>query len=130
MAAEDEPMLILSSDILGPNYRALRVAVNCDHSATWKGSGKGGAAKVCHYPCHCCPVHSDELARPNIVLCDRWCKQLHSERDNWKCYHKSFLTEDYYQQVCDDMSVLIEEIPEMMPNLDAWQESSSIRTAT
>jgi hypothetical protein len=72
----------------------LKVAINCDMTATWKALKRGGAAKVRTYPCHACDVKSDDLATPNDVPCNRWCRQYHDDKHNWKCYHKEFLSDE------------------------------------
>ena len=46
----------------GKQVLPLKISVPKDLSETWKVLMRGGATKVAHYPCHCCPVHSDNFA--------------------------------------------------------------------
>jgi hypothetical protein len=50
-----------------------------DMSAQWKGTGKGGACKVCKKICSCCATDSKDVHRANPVLCAPFCQELHSE---------------------------------------------------
>jgi len=61
----------------------LLVSTETDLSATWKGLGRGGAAKVNKCPCHCCSILSDNLVCPNDTLCQKW----YSNNNTCSCYH-------------------------------------------
>jgi hypothetical protein len=80
-----------------------------DLSATWKGTGKGGACKVASYFCACCATHSDNVHKANPEHCERWCQIQHSDEPEWSCYHKEFLTEEVVSRNEEELENLLNE---------------------
>jgi hypothetical protein len=92
-----------------------------DLSATWKGTGKGGACKVCSYFCSCCSTHSDNVQKANPVLCERWCQIQHGNKPGWSCFHKEFLTDEVVlRQESELENVLKETINGRLVEQDTW----------
>jgi len=76
-------------------YQKLDISVECDLSATYKGLKHGGGAKVHTYPFHCCGIKSDNLHHSTAAEpCSRWCKQLHSGKEDLQCYHHAIVTDE------------------------------------
>jgi hypothetical protein len=73
--------------------KRIKLVINCDLSAIWKGIGRGGGAKVHRKPCHCCSIDSKNLHRPNTSRCERYCSSSNLA-DNWRCYHHDIVTDD------------------------------------
>ena len=71
-------------------YQPMEVTTEINLSATWKGLGQGGGAKVHGYPCHCCGIHLDNLSKVAGSQCDRWCQQ-HNNLE-FMCYHQGIVT--------------------------------------
>jgi hypothetical protein len=88
------------------DFKPFNCMTNCDLSAQWKGLCKGGAAKVHTLPCTCCATESDELAKPNLRACTRWCHE-HSLNPDWMCFHKSTATPELIESMHTDMEELI-----------------------
>jgi hypothetical protein len=82
LSDKSENGLPLDSPFRREGFKPIRLALNCDMSATWKVFGIGGAAKVHTLPCHCCAIHSTSLSVPNSVLCTL-CLELHPDEENW-----------------------------------------------
>ena len=80
------------------------LATEIDMSATWKGLCRGGGAKVANYPCHCCAIHSNDLAVPNECNCGRW-YTAHSDLD-FKCYHHPIVTDELLASMQDEVREL------------------------
>lgn len=117
----------IDSKLLG-NLKPLEIAMNSDMSATWKGLGQGGAAKVCNMPCHCCPIESDNLAVGTRHRCTRFCQQeLHQDRDNWLCYHHEFLTEANLAQMTEELKHVGDLIGSLLPELESIAMNSKLR---
>jgi hypothetical protein len=68
--------------------KPLKVTTNCDMAATWRGVNLGGGLKTRELACHCCSIRDDDLVRPNICKCARWCQELHTT--NQECFIVSF----------------------------------------
>ncbi len=68
------------------DYQPLDIVMNTDMSFTWKYLGRGGAAKVKKYFCHCCTLKSENIVVPNDKRCSKWC-DLNSPLP---CYHQTF----------------------------------------
>jgi hypothetical protein len=64
-----------SSSLLGKGFFPMRCPVDSDKKMHWAGLGSGGAAKRIKKPCPCCSIKSDDLAKPNAKLCQRFCQQ-------------------------------------------------------
>jgi hypothetical protein len=46
-----------------------------------------------------CAIEKEELANPNPNgPCKRFCKELHADNPNWKCYHYPILTKEHVAQ--------------------------------
>lgn len=113
---------------LGAEFKPLKMAFNSDLSAGWKIRGIGGAAKRENMPCHCCAILSDDLAAPNNVQCSKFCRELHTEREGWKCYHQPFLSEEYTSTLEDDLNSMQSVIGELLPNMDRLYKETKVHT--
>jgi hypothetical protein len=106
------------------NERSVDVSLESvctDMSAQWKGTGKGGACKVCKKFCSCCATDSKDVHKANPVLCARFCQELHSEEPGWCCYHKEFLTEEAIdKQETELENMLNMTINERLKVIDTW----------
>jgi len=47
------------------DYKPLDIVMNANMLFTWKHLGRGGAAKVKKYFCHCCTLKSENIAISN-----------------------------------------------------------------
>ena len=106
------------------NERSVDVSLESvctDMSAQWKGTGKGGACKVCKKFCSCCATDSKDVHRANPELCARFCHALHSEEPGWCCYHKDFLTEEAIDlQETELENMLNMTINKRLKEIDTW----------
>jgi hypothetical protein len=106
------------------NERSVDVSLETvctDMSAQWKGTGKGGACKVCKKFCSCCATDSKDVHRANPVLCARFCQELHSEEPGWCCYHKEFLTEEAIDKQETELETMLNmTINERLKVIDTW----------
>jgi hypothetical protein len=92
-----------------------------DLSATWKGTGKGGACKVCSYFCSCCATHSKNVHKANPELCERWCQMQHGDKPEWSCYHQEFLTEEVVSRSEGELQNLLNEtISARLKEQETW----------
>ena len=90
-----------------PDIQPIKLTIEADMSADWKGLQRGGAAKVCIHPCHCCGILSADLVKANASPCTRWCQQNALVEDvgqedrvgNKKCYHHDLVDDDRLKQV-------------------------------
>jgi hypothetical protein len=73
--------------------KRIRLVINCDLSAVWKGIGRGGGAKVHNKPCHCCGISSKSLHHPKASRCERYCSS-NALPDDWRCYHHDIVTDE------------------------------------
>jgi hypothetical protein len=85
-----------SSLLLGEGFFPIRCPVDADKKMHWAGLGSGGAAKRVKKPCPCCAIESDDLAKPNHELCQRFCQQWKADGKldawpNWQCFHKPLI---------------------------------------
>jgi hypothetical protein len=102
------------------------LAVNCDMSAQWKMFGVGGAAKVHTFPCHCCPIKSDDLARPNAVQCNL-CAEIHPDRrPNLNCYHQPMMTQEKMARTEIEFEELKSSLSGIFDEIDKIREDSII----
>jgi hypothetical protein len=108
----------------GDERRTADVAIDTvctDLSATWKGTGKGGACKVCTYFCACCATQSNNVQKANPVLCERWCQLQHGEEHGWSCFHKEFLTEEVVSRNEEELENLLNvTINERLKEQETW----------
>jgi len=95
-----------TSSILGFDYKAVQMPTDGDMKMHWSGTAGGGAAKVVNHPCHCCAIHSDDIALPGnkieCQVCVGWNEsQEINDKDfgEWKCYHKPIITEERKAQL-------------------------------
>jgi hypothetical protein len=107
----------------GPNiipglHNPIETAFDSDMSATWKLCGKGGAMKRELHPCHCCAIHDDLIAVPNSEKCSKWCKELHNDEENWKCYHHDILDSKNVNNLRLNLDSLQNEISHVIPNIN------------
>jgi hypothetical protein len=103
-------------------YMGLDVAINSDMSGTWKLFDKGGAMKVKRLPCINCAILSEKCHEPNATICDRWCKELHTERsetwETWRCYHHEMLSPEKVEDMQQEMIRLSEVLTVSLEELD------------
>jgi hypothetical protein len=115
--------------VIGEEFRPLKIAVNCDYSAVWKGLVRGGAVKRFKLPCTCCAIKDADLVEPHAVKCERWChERLEKYGHTWKCYHQDFLSERRKRTMraeLEQTQVFLEEIADKMEQL---VEESQVRT--
>lgn len=97
------------------DFEAFLTCVCCDMSASWKGQDSGGAAKQHNEPCQCCDWKSDNLAKPNELTCDRWCRHHIADDAEWQCFHRACAT----PEKVDEMK---EEVESLKESLDAELE--------
>ena len=74
----------------------LKVSAPQDMASLQKTLGRGGSSGTKNYFCHCCGIHKDYKAKPNIIKCDR-CISLNNDY----CYHhrvSDTKTIDFYRQ--------------------------------
>ena len=71
-------------------YKSFRTIITPDMSARWKGSDKGGAAKISTEFCDCCECDSANIAQCRPVTCEKWCRF----DGRMKCYHWPMATEE------------------------------------
>jgi hypothetical protein len=109
---------------LSPAYKCLEVLTNCDMAATFRGTCRGGGAKVKKMPCYCCAIHDDELVLPNQFLCVRFCQGVHDSDPNWKCYHRGMDDENNLDRWMEELEYLKES---MHVDMEAI-ESSKIKS--
>jgi hypothetical protein len=118
--------LPIDSAFTAAGFKPIRVAVNCDMSAQWKMFGTGGAAKVHTFPCHCCPIKSANLARPNSVHCSL-CVEVHPNRDpSWKCYHHPMMTKELIDTTEADFAEMSKSLEGILDELDEIRKDSVI----
>ena len=99
-------------------YQPLTISVECDLSATWKGLKRGGGAKVHTYPCHCCGILSDDLHHPTSgERCHRWCEALHRDKEGWRCYHHSIVTDETLEAMAEEVSELEESLANILDKI-------------
>jgi hypothetical protein len=101
-----------------PFWKPLDIAVNTDMSGTWKLLDTGGAFKNARYPCINCAVISEEGHKPNDTLCDRWCRELHMERENWHCYHHEMLCTETVNEMQEEILRVSQRITVAIERLD------------
>jgi hypothetical protein len=85
------------------NFKAMNVTTEADLSATWKMTGRGGGAKTCQHPCHCCGITSNNLHRPAATRCERWCL---GKPNNWLCFHRPIVTDEILKEMEDEVKEL------------------------
>jgi hypothetical protein len=124
----EDPENNLVCGLLPEEFKPLKIGVNCDYSAVWKGLDRGGAVKRFKLPCTCCAIKDAELIEPKAVKCERWCNnRVETYGDSWKCYHQDFLTERRkrtMQVELEQTRVFLEEIADRLEQL---AEESQIR---
>ena len=125
----DDPENNFVSGLLSADFKPLKIGVNCDYSAVWKGLCRGGAVKRFKLPCTCCAIKDAELVEPHSVKCERRCnKRVEKYGHSWKCYHQDFLTERRKRTMRAELEqtrVFLEEIADKMEQLAT---GSKIRT--
>ncbi|MCU0238853.1 MAG: hypothetical protein MUC29_05370, partial [Pyrinomonadaceae bacterium] len=105
--------------------KPLKAKLNADLSAIWKIGGRGyGMKKGRGRPCHICSVEDDQAHNYNAIKCNHWCKILHSDNPQWKCFHQDFLNEDTVKQLRSDLeevraelNIALESFDEIKKNL-------------
>jgi len=89
-------------------YMPLDIVMNTDMSFTWKYLGRGGAAKVKKYFCHCCTLKSDNIVVANNDQCSKWCDP---EFPHVPCYHQTFANNMNmeYKHVHQQLGTILEQ---------------------
>jgi hypothetical protein len=85
------------------NFKPMNVTTEADLSATWKMTGRGGGAKTCEQPCHCCGIRSKNLHRPAATRCERWCL---GKPDDWLCFHRQIVTDEILKEMEEEVKEL------------------------
>ena len=91
--------------------KPLDLKCTCDTALQWKALLKGsgyGPNKI--RPCHQCSRKGCLWSVPNVTPCDRWCRQLHSDDRDWKCYHHEMDTEENLKEKEEEVVLLKEAI--------------------
>jgi hypothetical protein len=110
--------MILVKKLSDPQYcfeklngsKPFTLLFNGDLSAHWKLTGRGyGMKSHDGYPCHLCAIKDNCTHVPNSVLCDKWCKKLHKDKTDWKCYHHDFLDENKINELEEELLPLTKE---------------------
>ena len=94
--------------------------MDCDLSATWKLVARGGATKIKKNPCHLCAITDCELAEPNAVPCERWCRHRNNNSNENKilCYHQDFVDPSSLDDLRLKLQNYKEEINVLIPELN------------
>jgi len=98
-------------------YKPLKLSTEIDMSAGWKGLGRGGAAKVHDYPCHCCGVRSKNLHHGAPSFCERWCSVLHAEKAGWICHHRPIVTDEVLDGMQEEAKQLCETLDDQVSSI-------------
>jgi hypothetical protein len=109
--------------------KAIEALVNTDMSGTWKVTGIGHAVKHGSgegQPCHVCPILDRNLEKPNNIKCDGWCKELHKDDADWKCYHQEFLDEDCVKAMKLDLETVKEELKDILQKFELIQKKTKL----
>ena len=101
------------NSLLFPQYKPIQLSLPTDKSATWKIINKGGAAKVKIFFCHCCDTTSEKIHHPNNAKCSTCV----SYNNNWNCYHKSMITENYTDNLKDKVNALLHQLSDDLENV-------------
>jgi hypothetical protein len=94
----------------------IKLVINCDLSAIWKGIGRGGGAKVHKKPCHCCGINSNDLHRPKTSRCERYCSSADLP-DEWRCYHHDIVTDETLLAMEEEVTELESALKDYANNL-------------
>ena len=84
-------------------FKPFKVASPQDISSFWKCIGRGGACKRDEDFCHCCPLKSRDLIKPNLFKCVDCIR-----RCNRECYHHQVGDEKYLEDVKEDLQGLVD----------------------
>lgn len=102
-------------------------SVCTDLSATWKGTGKGGACKVKTYFCSCCATLSADAVKWNPVRCNRWCFE---RPETFKCYHKTFLTDEVILRQETELQRMVQDtLNYRLQEIDRWKALCQLNQA-
>ena len=105
--------------------KALEVNLNADLSAIWKIGGVGHAVKTGEgMPCHVCAIEDKDLVIQNPFRCDKWCNELHLDKENWNCYHQKFLNKEAVDNLRKELEELKTEISGILSKFDTIQKKS------
>ena len=78
------------------------------------------------FPCHCCPIKSANLARPNTVHCSL-CVEMHPNRySSWKCYHHPMMTKEVIASTEADFAEMSKSLEGILDELDKIRKDSVI----
>ena len=107
-----------------------KIATNCDMSCEWKLAGRGGAAKVCKYPCSKCAIASSDLHLQSRLPSEcPICMHLkHTDDDNWTCRHVDMCTSDHIGLMKEEVDKFKAESPTVANQIEEIRKKSKIRT--
>ena len=76
-------------------WKGVQIVNPADMAAIQKILGIGGAAKVYKFFCHCCPLTSANIVKPNsgAGICER-CAEKQENRPSWQCFHVCISNEE------------------------------------
>ena len=109
-----------------------KIATNCNMSCEWKLTGRGGAAKVCKYPCSKCSIASSDLHLQTRLPTEcKICMHLkHTDDEEWKCRHVDMCTGEHVALMKEDIDKFKAECPVVAEEIKEIQKKSKIRTDT
>ena len=107
-----------------------KVSTNCDMSCDWKLSGRGGAAKVCKYPCSKCAIASSDLHLQTRLAseCPICIHLKHTDDENWICRHVDMCTGAHIGLMKEEVEKFKAESPKVAEEIDDIRKKSKIRT--
>ena len=99
--------------------KGLEAKLNADLSAIWKVGGVGHAVKRGEgHPCHICAIQDKDLEIHNAVRCDKYCNELHLDKENCNCYHQKFLDPDAVENLRKELEDVKAEISGIISKFD------------
>ena len=84
------------------DFKPFKVASPQDISSFWKCIGRGGACKRDKDFCHCCPLKSQDVIKPNLIKCVDCIR-----RDNVECYHHPVGDKKYLEDLQEQLAQMV-----------------------
>ena len=76
-----------------------------------------------------CAVKDANLHVQNVFRCEKWCREFHSDKPEWNCYHHPFLNEEAVSALRKELEVVLQnEIIGVTSEFDEIQNKSLINT--
>ena len=119
------------STVLPNKFKIQKITctTNCDMSCDWKLMGRGGATKVCTFPCAKCTIRSGNLHLPTTTdhtNC-KVCIQLGHDLDpEWKCHHTTMCTEENLVELQEEVDKFKQTMPQLGSDLSVLRDTSEI----